>query len=156
MTARRLCARVAQLVVAGVLTLSVAACTCPPPYAFDQTFVLDETDGTPLDLVDAGFGPARDGGSDAAASRDAADDATSSTAVMSPIRGTPAAPEARARDCTGAAAGCAPGGACAAACACVLARTNAYDATVKSCTLLAGSGPPQVRVKYTLPVFCGD
>jgi hypothetical protein len=155
MTARRLCVLAAQLVVAGALTLSVAACTCPPPDDVDQTFVLDETGGTPLDLVDAGLGPARDAGDDDAASRDGGGDAVSSNAVMSPFRGTPDASASAARDCTSAAAGCAPGGTCAAACACVLMRARVYDGTVRRCTLLAGAGVPQVRVGYTVPVFCG-
>ncbi|HTA20100.1 MAG TPA: hypothetical protein VK989_12465 [Polyangia bacterium] len=144
MTARRLCARVAQLAVAGALALSVAACTCPPPDEVDQTFVLGDTVGTPLDLVDAGLGPARDAGADAV-SNDASNDA-----AMSSFRGAPG------RDCTSAAAGCAPGGACAAACTCVLTRAGVYDGTIQRCTLLVGSGPPQVRVRYAVPVFCGD
>jgi hypothetical protein len=150
MTARRLCARVAQVVVAGALALSIAACTCPPPDAVEQTFVLDDTGGAALDLVDAGFGPARDAGGDAAST-----DATSSDAVMSSFRGTPSSTPSAALDCTSAAVGCAPGGDCSAACACVLMRARIYDGTVKRCTLLAGAGAPQVRVGYTVPVFCG-
>jgi hypothetical protein len=75
---------------------------------------------------------------------------------MSPFRGTPGAVPTATLDCTSAAAGCVPGGTCPAACACVLMRARVYDGTVKRCTLLAGAGAPQVRVGYTVPVFCGS
>jgi hypothetical protein len=59
-------------------------------------------------------------------------------------------------DCTAAAAGCSPGGACKPACDCVTARDGITGiAAVDSCTLVAGAGPPAVEIKYQQTVFCG-
>jgi hypothetical protein len=33
-------------------------------------------------------------------------------------------------------------------------RAAVYDGTIQRCTLIAGSAPPQVRVRYSVPVFC--
>jgi hypothetical protein len=59
-------------------------------------------------------------------------------------------------DCTAAAAGCTPGGACPPACDCVLARAHvAPIEKIDSCTLLAGPAAAQVEVRYQIPTFCG-
>jgi hypothetical protein len=59
-------------------------------------------------------------------------------------------------DCTSAAAGCAPGDACKPACDCVLARAQVSPVgKIERCTLLAGSGPAQVDVRYEIPTSCG-
>jgi hypothetical protein len=61
-----------------------------------------------------------------------------------------------ALDCTAAAAGCSPGGACKPACDCVIARDGITGiAAVDACTLVAGAGPPAVEIRYEETVFCG-
>jgi hypothetical protein len=132
-TVRRFCIRLAQLAVAAKLGLSLAACTCPPPLKLDGTFLLDGRPGTPLDAGTAG-----DGGM---------------MSMTTPA--TPAGPPP-VLDCTPAAAGCVPGGPCLAACNCVLTRDKVVVLAVESCTLLAGSGPPQVQIRYEQSVFCGE
>lgn len=61
-------------------------------------------------------------------------------------------------DCTPAAAGCAPGGPCLAACECVVAREQIPGVeSVDSCTLLAGGGPPAVEMRSHQNPWCpGD
>jgi len=118
--------RVIQLAVLGALALSAAACTCPGPVTIDQVFLLDATAGD-------GGGPGDAGGP--------ADGAVASQ--TSPF------------DCTAMAAGCVPGGACRPACDCVLARDGVRTMAIKSCTLLAGAGAPEVEVLYQPAVFCG-
>jgi hypothetical protein len=59
-------------------------------------------------------------------------------------------------DCTPAAAGCVPGGACRPACDCIVARDQIRSvASIQSCTLLADSGPAAVEMRYKQEVFCG-
>ena len=59
-------------------------------------------------------------------------------------------------ECTPAAAGCVPGGACRPACDCVVARDQIRGiASIQSCTLLAGSGPATVEMRYKETLFCG-
>jgi hypothetical protein len=138
MSARRLVSYVVHAAVTGAFGLLVVGCPCPAPMQVEQTFVLDATWGVPVDLPDTGLGPAPDG-----------DDADATSSLAPPSEGAP-------RDCTAAAAGCTPGGACPAACTCVLARALVTDGTVESCTLLMGPGPLQVRVRYSVPAVCGD
>jgi hypothetical protein len=145
MKRQRVLIRIAQVAVIGAIALSLAACGCPGPSTFDQIFVLDATTGTPARIAfDAGVDAAVDRRADAGA--DAGIDAGPSMSVA----GT--APN----DCTPAAAGCVPGGACNPACTCVFTRDAVRDVgTVFSCTLLAGDGPARVEAHYqTNPTFC--
>jgi hypothetical protein len=138
MSAHRLVSYVVHATVAASCGLLLVGCACPPPMQVEQTFVLDATWGVPLDFADTGLAPTPDGSDE---------DATSSLAP--PSEGPPS-------DCSATAAGCTPGGACPAACTCVLARALVTDGTVESCTLLKEPGPLQVRVRYSVPAVCGD
>ena len=41
-----ICVRLPQIAIAATLSLSLAACTCPPPIELDQVFLLDATTGS--------------------------------------------------------------------------------------------------------------
>ena len=128
-------------VLGAALAGALAACTCPAPTHLDQLFLLDASPGVPLVAFDAGTDAMSiDPGGDAGAVSDAA---------------PPAVP---ALDCTSAAAGCSPGGACLPACNCVLARGGLQRvAAIDGCQLVAGAAAPTVEVRYEVKVFCpGD
>jgi hypothetical protein len=144
--------RIAQALVAGALVATAAACQCPPPIPYDQVFALDATAGPPVDTSDAG-------GGGTPMTSDAGGDAMSMAPDASAGTGATSIAPAPQLDCTSAAQGCVPGATCKPACDCVLARealSQRYESvTVKSCTLLAGPGAPQVEIRYNLASFCG-
>jgi hypothetical protein len=164
---RTILARVVPVVAVGALALSAAACSCPPADQFDQIFLLNATTGAPANTTDAGLdtmSPTRTDAGDDASSFDPSDAARpvddagfSDGACGDSEASDGASPDAASYcppslDCTGAAGGCVPGGECRAACDCIRRRTGLYaEETIRSCTLLAGAGPPQVKIHFEVP-----
>jgi hypothetical protein len=102
------------------LALWLTGCRCQTQ-TFDQIFLLDANAQTVLSF---------DGSAD--------------------LSGDAGIPSGASLDCTPAAAGCAPGGDCPAACQCVLTRDlSRSQVSIEKCTFLIGASP-SVEIRYVV------